>query len=400
MLITDKTWSLFARKIASPADPTDYNQEAVDRLMDRMEKHVVRVTGVRPQFHARNVCQLIRFQSQADADYYHSAWDRYMLEKAKIEGQEGLSAAQSRMMILVQFLKFRQAAELIRAPYLAKAMWESVVKDNKAAVCAANFRQTITRTCQILMNDYNIPRDKISLIWGGSQVSQTKRGKLKQKIQSVEGLEALLKANGIDLASINLGEDVEVKEEVHFDPALRMGSQNREARQHEIDQFQRGESLYCFFTFKAGGVGLSLHHTDELLEFKCRRKESGYIVEEDIPLVSTRPRRVFLAPTYSAIELVQGLGRCPRLTSMSDTEQTLLFFYGTIEERVKAITDMKLRCLGRVVRMRDHWEDIAIRKDVEQFVKEIEDKTPSITEDEAELLGGDVGDSDVEEEGE
>lgn len=397
MLITEDTWSVYARSVAAPADPTEYNQESVQRLMDAMEPFVVRVKGVHPQFKAINKSLLMSFQTAEDRDYYNQAWERYLIEKAKIEGMEGLSAAQSRFMILVQFLKFRQAAELIRAPYLAKAMFDSVTKNDRAAVCAANFRPTITRATMMLIENYGVPRSKISLIWGGAHVVQTKKGALKKKILEAEGLEDMLKAAGIDLASINLGEDVEVKKEEEFAPELRMGSQNRESRQFEIDQFQRGFSRYCFFTFKAGGVGLSLHHTDEFTEFKCRRKPSGYVYEEDIPLVSTRPREVFLAPTYSAIELVQGLGRCPRLTSLSDTIQTLLFFRGTIEERVKAITDMKLRCLSKVTRMKDHWEDIAVERDIERSFKEIEDRSKQIEPDSDEdegLLGGDIGEDD------
>lgn len=391
MIITPANWPTFAKAIASPSEPTDYNSQAVDRLMDVIDKYVVRVKNVHPQFKAINSCQLINFQSAADRQYYDEAWERYLKEKAKIEGEGGL---ESKFAILVQFLKFRQAAEYVRAPYLAKAMYESV-KLGKAAACATNFRGTITRAAMCLIQDYGVDRDLISLIWGGSQVVQTKKGALKKKITENEELMELMKQHGLSLEGMNLGDSVEVKEEVHIDPKYRMGSQSKDARQSEIDRFQRGSSLYCFFTFKAGGVGLSLHHTDEMTEFKCRRKPSGYAYEEDIPLVPTRPRECYLAPTYSAIECVQGLGRCPRLTSLSDTNQTILYFRGTIEERIKAIQDMKLRCLSRVIRQRESWDSAITGSDMDSEAKKLmQDNITPDDDDSGGLLGNVESDDD------
>ena len=141
---------------------------------------------------------------------------------------------------------------------------------------------------------------------------------------------------------------------------LQLGAQSKEERQREIDKFQSGRSIFCLFTFRAGGVGLSLHHSDELTKVKCRRKKNGYVFVEDIPLIPVRPRINFVAPTYSAMELVQGLGRCPRLTSLSNTKQELIFYRGTIEDSVARIVSHKLKCLSKVVRMRESWQDVVI----------------------------------------
>src|SRR6185369_16354832 len=116
---------------------------------------------------------------------------------------------------------------------------------------------------------------------------------------------------------------------------LDLGPQDYVKRQVEIDRFQAGSSDYCLFNFKSGGVGLSLHHSDELTTIKVRRKpHSGYAYVEDIPSIPTKPRLTYLTPTFSAIELVQGLGRAARITSLSDTRQILLFYKHTIEEKV------------------------------------------------------------------
>jgi hypothetical protein len=116
--------------------------------------------------------------------------------------------------------------------------------------------------------------------------------------------------------------------------------------------------MFCIYSFKSGGVGLSLHHTDEFTSIKVRRQKNGYANIEDIPKIQVRPREVFVSPTWSAIELVQAVGRAPRLTSLSNTTQTLLFYRGTVEEEQAFVVSHKLRCLSKVVRQRENWQDL------------------------------------------
>ncbi len=181
----------------------------------------------------------------------------------------------------------------------------------------------------------------------------------------------MLEETGLTMYDIKLG-NVHEAAIVELDPSLRLGAQSPEDRQREIDRFQKGKSLYAAFSAKAGGVGLSLHHTDEFTTFKCRRKDSGYAVEEDIVNVPTRPREYYGSLPYSAIDLVQMLGRCPRLTSLSNTNQTILGYRGTIEERILAVVSLKLRCLKKVVSTKESWEDVVLgEKTAESHMKEI-----------------------------
>lgn len=355
----DKThWPIWSRFIAAPADPIEYNEAATERLMSAINDYIVDVKNVRPQFKAHNRVMMIDFDSPKDRQRYEQAYERYCQAVNKMEGHTS-SFAQ-----LVEWLKFRQEAELIRAPFLAKQMHEQVEKYGMAAVCACNFKATIAKVASILYQDYNVPRSKISLIWGGSDIFSTKSEDkfTKEDIQGI--LTAALAGRQVDTTIMK-----KMKQQLLADIAglgnlpseLELGPQDYEQRQIEIDKFQRGDSLYCLFNFKSGGVGLSLHHSDELTTIKCRRKpESNYAYEEDIPAIPTRPRVTFLAPTYSAIELVQGLGRAPRLTSLSDTAQTIVFYKGTIEAAVAGAVSAKLRCLKKVVRQKESWEDVII----------------------------------------
>lgn len=363
--LTLATWPTYASFIAgSQSAPTDYNEAAVERLTKDLEPYIIRVKGVRPQFNAQNRVEMIDFETKEDFEFYSSAWERYLKEKAEAE-KDAMEKGEkvSGLAMLVMFLKFRMAAEIARKRVLARKMYEAVSLDGKAAVAALNFKGSIIGIVKILVDEYKVPRDQISLIWGGGKTGLTRKEKAALEIQSKAqklidaGMSTDEVMKMLDIEPEDLVRAQQKDEEV-LPEHLRLGPQSQEERQHEIDRFQSGKSLFCLYTFRAGGVGLSLHHTDEFSAFKCRRKESGYAVEEDIAKVPIRPRRNFVAPTYSAIELVQGLGRCPRLTSLSVTEQFLLFYRGTIEQDVAAITSQKLRCLGKVVRQREDWQDI------------------------------------------
>lgn len=395
-VLTNDNWPEYSKMIAAPSAPDAYNEAAIERLMKDLEPWVVRVKGVIPQFDANNNVEIIHFATPEEKKFYNYAWLRFLerKRKAKEEVKEG------RNMIFVLLQQFSIAAEMCRAPTLAKRMYDAVTKGVEnyddihhkekllAAVCAVKWKCTMIKIVTILIEEYGISRDNISLVWGGGQTQLTAKQKAKNRISELadelasQGLDAaeLLKDTGLD--------EVEDRTLLDIPEAYRLGEQSMAERQMEIDRFQRGESHYCLFTFKAGGVGLSLHHCDEMtdkwdetapgyaewrakidalpesqrpLPGKVRRKKSGYAVEEDIPFIPVRERINFLAPTYSAIELVQGLGRCPRLTSLSNTTQKLLFYGGTIEDDIAVIVSQKLRCLSKVVKMpNEKWQDVVV----------------------------------------
>lgn len=363
-ILTSKNWLPWSKAIASPADPTEYSPASISRLMDAIDNYVVDVKGIRPQFKAFNSVEVIDFRNSESRIRYEDAFNKFQQEKAKIQHKQenNTFGGNAGLQILVELLKFRMAAELEKIPDICDRMINAVENNREAAVAAFNFKQSIASAVKYL-TDAGVPRDKISLIWGGgnTSTSKTKQKKLdiKKKIEGNKALQDLFEGADIDLYDLGLG-NVEEAKKVEIE-GLGLGAQGKEERQRNIDDFQKGKTLYCFFTLRAGGVGLSLHHTDELTKQKCRKKESGYVIEEDIPSIPTRPRRLFGATTYSAIELVQMLGRCPRLTSLSNTYQTILFYKDTIEEKVAWIVSLKLRCLRKVIRnINEGWEDVIL----------------------------------------
>lgn len=346
-LLTNSNFNIFAETVASPSDPNDYCEASMDRLMGYLSPYITEIKGVRWKYRARNCIELIKFTTDEERACYERAYDNYLKACALIENRSG--GGSGRFMMLVQFLKFRQAAELIRAPYLARRAYQTAMNENKSMLIACNFKETISKITSILVLDYNVPRERISLVWGGAANAATKKRKEAHKNMSAADraklLEAfaspedrqLMKDLGLDLEETYEDEssEEETATKVDYDPILQLGTQNRRKRQEEIDRFQRDESQFCLFSFKAGGVGLSLHQHSTWM----------------------RQREGLICPTYSPVELVQGLGRGPRKTSKSDTKQTMIFYAGTIEVAVADRCSRGLKCIKKLYKKNVSWED-------------------------------------------
>ena len=137
--------------------------------------------------------------------------------------------------------------------------------------------------------------------------------------------------------------------------------------------------------------GTLIINSDEFTKEKVRHKPNGYAIIEDIPKIPVRPRINFVAPTYSAIELVQGLGRCPRLTSLSNTIQRLIYYSGTVEVDVARIVSAKLRCLTKVVRMRESWHDVIVgQTKAETHIN----NTANVVDNPDDMVSGEEGDEE------
>ena len=392
-VLTNDNWATYAAQIASPADPKDYNQAAIERLMKDLEPWIVRVRGVKPQFQAKNDVKIIPFEDEEKRVFYETAWERFLKEKAKMEAEveSGLAVGNFIFTIL---LKQQMAAEICHAPGFAKMMNDAVRKDGKAACAAVKFKGTIIKIVQELIDVHGWTRDDISLVWGGGQTQLTAKQKTKKKIKELDEKMKEMGSSAEEMIKDMDLEEVEDRVILDLPEHLRLGLQSMEDRQREIDKFQSGKSLFCIYTFRAGGVGLSLHHSDEFTTKyntkvesydewikgieewnshkkdnnkvqlgKCRRKESGYVFEEDIPFIPVRPRRNFVALTYNAIELIQGIGRCPRLTSLSTTEQWVICYQGTIETDIGYIVSKKLSCVSSIVKQHEDWQDIIMYGD-------------------------------------
>lgn len=393
--LSEATWPTYAAAIAAPSPPDEYNEAAVERLMKDLDDYIVRVKGVRWQFNAINSVEIIDFEPPSEENNftdarkeYTLAWEKYLARKAKLEESV---CDNPRFQALVEQMMYLIEAEYSKRYLFSKRMVTDV-QNGYAAVLACKSKKTIIGVVKILHDKYGISRDHISLVWGGGQTQLTAKQKLKAKVK--ENIDKFQEA-GISMEDMML-EDVDDRVLEELPTELRLGNQTKEQRQKEIDKFQSGKSLFCIYTYKAGGVGLSLHHTDEQTVYKVRRQKNGYAVTEDIPQVPTRPRKVTVGPTWSPIELVQGCGRVPRLTSLSDTIQNFLYYRGTVEEEQAFVVTHRLKCLSKVVRQHENWQDLITNyHKAKELARElVANGPPPDSEEEQHELGGEIGENE------
>lgn len=162
-------------------------------------------------------------------------------------------------------------------------------------------------------------------------VSQIRNGKNSKQVVIASNFRATLDLVKQMLVKYhNINEDAQI--------STIVGGQNAQTRQENIDRFQRGDTDFCLLTLKSGGAGLSLHH------------------EAQYP--RAKPRYCILPPTWSAIELVQVLGRAHRITSISTTRQDIIWYRGTVEEDVAEKVGRKMASMKEIVNKREQWFDL------------------------------------------
>lgn len=92
---------------------------------------------------------------------------------------------------------------------------------------------------------------------------------------------------------------------------LIYGEQTLEQRDKNIKDFQEDKSRVIICNMRAGGVGVSLH--DQIGNF---------------------PRISIISPSYSAIDIIQAIGRIHRANTKTPVRQRIIYCKGTVEERI------------------------------------------------------------------
>lgn len=97
------------------------------------------------------------------------------------------------------------------------------------------------------------------------------------------------------------------------------GQQNAFEREDAIQAFQSDNCRVILCNIQAGGVGISLHD-----------------------VTGKHPRLALISPSWSAVDMVQTLGRVCRAGGQSKSIQRILYAAGTVEERVAAVVESKI----------------------------------------------------------
>lgn len=106
------------------------------------------------------------------------------------------------------------------------------------------------------------------------------------------------------------------------DFSIVRGGQSEFDREANLLAFNSGVVSLIVLNAAAGGVGISLHDT-----------QGG------------APRVALISPLYSAKQLLQVLGRCPRAGGKTPVVQKIIYAAGTVEEEACKAVRAKLHCL-------------------------------------------------------
>lgn len=317
--VDSNSFSFFAGVLDST--PHKPNREALKRLRKVLAPYIFSIPYVKPKHKAINVVQLVDFELPEHEDIYISAHHRY-IEACRKSGKNTLWG---RFEAFIALMNYRKTVEPLRAHWIAHRCAENYHGETLATAVGTAFKETITEIAFQLVEKYNIPRDHISIVWGGKKEYKPemlltkaeiddilKQTDLKTLLQNKE----LLKKVRITLRYLqDQHEHTETAEQQAYRHnklrELRLvGKQSDNARQVEIDKFQDGSSKIVLFTNASGGIGLSFD----------RNKES------------LLPREGLFTPVYSGKEFQQVLGRLVRRASIADAIQRICMMRGTVEE--------------------------------------------------------------------
>lgn len=325
--LNSEHWGVLVSKVCRFTDPEAYCTAAMERLMDVLKDYIVRsnyhsvqksFTKLGRKLHKAIFKTLI---VKPDSDTY----SKYLQAQESLQDWLREHDDDSSLRKVSRIQEFVRTVEVLRAPIMAKLIHDTV-SQGRSAACAVNYKQTLINSVIELVLNYDVHPENISLIWGGAN---------KDCI------------NSDDLAEIY--------------KVLRLDKSSYKFRQSSIKDFQSDTTKYCFYTFKAGGVGISLHQATQ----------------------SMRPRTLFLGPTYSAIDLAQGCGRVPRITSWSDTPVNMVMLAGTPEEHVAQVVNNKMKCLSRATASRESWYSLLAPQhlqDFDDYCREEQDKQQDLAE--------------------
>lgn len=343
MKTTKVNWPVICKELCAEYDtgPDIYNPNVMRDFRKLYEDHIIWMP-VKSKYQATLEFMPIEFESEDLREEYHKAEEAHYKRKAKIEANSEYSESQRAINILASYTIFTKAAENCRRYFLGK--WANDTWNSGfAPAIGFRFKQTGSSVIRILMEDYNWSRRDISIIWGGATETLSAKNKLAKRIQKM-GDKALdmLDELGIDTEKdldIDLDNlSIKTEEQYEWEKRNKLLTQKPEEREEERNRYNRQDSKLALFSYKSGGVGLSLHH------------------QKMYP--KARPRRGMFTPDYSEKLGVQALGRLPRLTSISDTRMWFCWYKGTIEKEVIEKFKMKCKSMQELTRHPECWNEV------------------------------------------
>lgn len=329
--VTEENWSSISRTFTS--QPSRPSIEAGKRLRSAFGANIVSFKNVRPEFPPINQTLIVK-ATESDMAIYEAAYERY-LERRAAMGKDPDSNN-----VFGPFIPFRTTAECIRGKYTAPLMFNDWKSGKVYPVAGLCFQQSV---CDLVISlvDMGMPRELISLIWGGKR--QVKESDLLTREEIIEVNNMSARGEIVDretyhkfrLTLLHMEDrirhdETEDEQKIRIEKMSRLGlvKQTEAEQQANMDRFQDGDTQCCIFTLPSGGVGIDLDHQHD----------------------RTKPRVVYVTVPYYTEEFIQAFGRCARITTKSTTYQFVPCLDGSIEAtHVMPLVDRKMNSLKAVL---------------------------------------------------
>lgn len=358
-IITPATFSAFAGSLA--ADPSKPNKEAMERFKKIAGKNIFITPSVKWDHASFDSVRLCEFKSAESKMRYLTAQQRYLDFCARA----GKNTNFGRFERLVELMQMVQAVEPERIPQILEWTGDTLSR-KRYALLFYRTRDAVIRSV-LGLTEMGVPRDKISIIWGGSEEIKKEQVYTDEQIEAIS--HRILNGESItrkerrmlmvtalwktDKAKYQDADENE--QQARYERMKSLGlysAQTEEARQVQVDRFTEGDTWVLVGTIASGGTGLSLDHSTW----------------------ASRPRDSYITPVYSAHEFLQAFGRGLRRTTLSDIYQYACLMKGTIEEdHVAPLLDEKLASLRTLTSFDtiDMMEQIAVSYAKEERNKKI-----------------------------
>lgn len=230
--------------ISAPRKPEDWCPTAMKRIQSVLEPYTLRfgkLTYKKTTIIKQVTCN---FESNEERKIYTDAFDEYQEARMSF-GNDPLAGFAE---VLVAMLKFRQKAEILRAPHLARLAFETEQQKGVSPIIACAFQDTLKVVHGWLVK-LGVPSESIGTIMGGQSANE---------------------------------------------------------RQRNIDEFQSGRRRFMLLMFSAGGAGLSLHHHKETQRPRVVFLPPVWSSEELVQVLGRAHRINSISTTYQYILYFEG----------------------------------------------------------------------------------------------
>lgn len=328
-----ETFGIFSRTVTP--NPETPSKESLKNLRKVLRDNIVSIPYVKPKHRPYYTFELTDFRNEHDRKIYEKAMETYLRSCALT----GKNTDNAQMMRMVALGIFKKTVEPLRVHRFTEIAAHNYFSRQKSTAIFCAYTQTIADVVFDLVENKKIPRNKISIIWGGRKRVKIEDLLSKEEFQElmdnpelfmsrIAGNPKMAKkiTDSLEFFQEGIARDETEIEQKQRHEKLELygltGIQSKKKRREEVDKYQSGETEIIVMTIQSGGVGLTLDRSQEHI----------------------LPREGLVTMIYKGDHFLQAFGRLCRRMSISDAHYKIFAMKDTIEsDHVLPILDGKLK---------------------------------------------------------